>query len=131
MVLPELASRVAERFHDIPHAWIKWPETEFGPGQADLGQAGADRRLPGDEGRAACGAALLAVPIGEDRTLPADAINVGRAIAHDSKIVGADIEPADVVTHDEQDVRLTSRWRRCLLLCLCLRDCSNRRERGH
>jgi hypothetical protein len=38
-----------------------------GAGQADFGQPGADRVLTGDEARAAGGAALLAVPIGEGR----------------------------------------------------------------
>ena len=84
------------------------PEPEFRARQADLGQAGADRRLAGDEGRAAGRAALLAVPVGEDRAFLADAVDVGRAVAHDAHVVGADIEPADVVAHDEQDVRLAA-----------------------
>ena len=36
-------------------------------GQADLEQPGAEARLAGDEARAAGGAALLAVPVGEQR----------------------------------------------------------------
>ena len=67
MVLAELPGRVAEGLHEIGDGWIERREPEFGARQADLGQAGADRRLTGDEGGAAGGAALLAVPVGEDR----------------------------------------------------------------
>ena len=109
VVLAELAGGVAERLHDIGDAGIERPEPEFGARQADLGQAGADRRLPGDESGAAGGAALLAIPVGEDRAFFADAVDVGRAVAHDAHVVGADVEPADVVAHDEQDVRLAAR----------------------
>jgi hypothetical protein len=82
-----------------------------GAGQADLRQARADRRLAGDEGGAAGGAALLAVPVGEDRAFLADAVDVGRLVAHHAHVVGADVELADVVAPDDQDVRLLGRLR--------------------
>ena len=78
-------------------------------GQADLGEAGADRRLAGDEGGAAGGAALLAVPVGEQRALLGDAVDVGRPVAHHAVVVGADVELADVVAPDDEDVRLGRR----------------------
>src|SRR6185503_1691514 len=65
-----------------------------------------DRRLTGDERGATGGAALLAVPVGEVASLFGDAIDVGRAVAHNSLVVGADVEPADVVAPDDQDVWL-------------------------
>ena len=37
----------------------------------------------------------------------ADAVDVGRAVAHDAVIVGADVEPADVVAPDDQNVGLS------------------------
>src|SRR5262249_50106832 len=74
--------------------------------QPDLGQAGADRRLPGDEGGAASGATLLAVEVGEHRALLRDAVDVGREVAHNSVVVATDVEPADVVSHDKKDVQL-------------------------
>ena len=49
---------------------------EVGAGQPDLGEAGADRRLAGDERGAAGGAALLAVPVGEHRAFLGDAVDV-------------------------------------------------------
>ena len=49
---------------------------------ADRQQAGAERVLPEDEGRAARGAALLRVGIGEQRAFLRDAVDVGRPVAH-------------------------------------------------
>src|ERR1044072_2540206 len=40
-----------------------------------------------------------------------DAVNIGRAIAHLAAVVGADVPVADIVAHDDKDVRL------CLRLC--------------
>src|SRR5215467_5005787 len=100
--------------HDIRHARIIGPEPELRAGEADLGQSRADRRLPGDKGGAAGGATLLAVPVGENRSFPADPVDVWRAVSHHAHVVGADVEPADVVTHDEQNVGLSAagRWLR-------------------
>src|ERR1700733_13987636 len=84
MVLAELAGGVAERLHDIRDARIERTEPELGPRQTHLGEAGADRRLASDEGGAAGGATLLAVPVGEDRAFLADAVDVGRAVAHNT-----------------------------------------------
>src|SRR5271168_4066075 len=100
MVLAELAGGVAVCLHDIGYARIIGAEPERRAREADLGETRADRRLAGDEGGAAGGAALLAVPVGEDRALLTDPVDVGRAVAHDPHVVGADIEPADVVAHD-------------------------------
>ena len=71
------------------------------PGHADLGQAGAVGVLPGDEGGAAGGAALLAVRIGEAQPLIGDAVDVGGAVAHQPIAVVAHVADADVVPPDE------------------------------
>jgi len=47
------------------------------------------------------GATLLAVEVREHRAFFGDAIEVGRAIAHDAVVVATEVEPADVVRHDE------------------------------
>ena len=49
---------------------------------------------------------LLAVIVGEQRALVGDAVDVGRAVAHHAAVVGADVPVADVVAHDDEDVRL-------------------------
>jgi hypothetical protein len=68
--------------------------------------------LSGDE----CGAAgctrLLAVIIGEDRAFVGNAVDVRGAVTHLAAIVGADIPVADIVSHNDEDVRLLR-----LLLC--------------
>ena len=79
---------------------------ESGARHADLCQTGADRRLAGDEGGAAGSAALLPVEVGEHRAFLGDPVDVGRAVAHDAVVVATDVEPADVVRHDEENVRL-------------------------
>ena len=71
VVLAELAGRVAAVLQQLGDRRVLGAASpRCAPGQADLGQAGADRRLPGDERRASGGAALLAVAVGEDRALP-------------------------------------------------------------
>ncbi|MCY1463451.1 hypothetical protein D9M71_813500 [compost metagenome] len=105
VVLAELAGGIAEVLEELPDGGIFEAQAQGGAGHADLGQAGADRRLAGDEGGAAGGAALLAVEVGEVGTLARDAVDVRRAVAHDAVVVAADVEPADVIGHHEQDVR--------------------------
>ena len=50
----------------------------------------------------------------EDRAFVGDAINIGRAVAHHTAVVGADVPVADVVRHDDEDV---GSRRRSRLLC--------------
>jgi hypothetical protein len=52
VVRAELAGGVAVRFQDIGRGRIERTEAERRAWQADLGQAGADWRLSGDEGGA-------------------------------------------------------------------------------
>ena len=106
MVLAELAGGVAERLEQLGDGRILGAETEIGARQPDLRQPGAKHALAGDEGRAARGAALLAVIIGEDHAFVGDAVDVRRAIAHQALGVGADIALADIVAPDDEDVRL-------------------------
>ena len=104
VVLAELAGRVAERLEQLGERRVCLGQTLGRARQADLGEAGADGRLPGDERRAAGGAALLAVPVGEQRALLGDAVDVRRPVAHHAHVVGADVELADVVAPDDEDV---------------------------
>ena len=109
MVLAELPGRVPLRLEQSRERWIFFLHALRRAGQADLCEAGADRRLAGDERRATRGAALLAVPVGEDRAFTANAIDVGRLVAHHAHVVRADIELSDIVTPDDQDVWLARR----------------------
>ena len=60
VVLAELAGGVAERLEQFGDGRVFLLQADRGAGHADLGQAGADRVLAGDEAGAAGGAALLA-----------------------------------------------------------------------
>ena len=82
-------------------------------GHSDFQQAGAETDLAGDEARAAGGAALLAIPVGEQRAFLGDAVNVGRLVAHHALVVGADVPVADIVTPDDDDVGLLGRAGAC------------------
>jgi len=62
--------------------------------------------LSQDETRAPGGAALLTVPVREQRAFLCDAINVRRLVAHHSLVVSADVPIADVVAPDDEDVGL-------------------------
>ncbi len=62
--------------------------------------------MPVNEGVAPGGAALLGVVVGEHRAFAADAVDVGRLADHQAAMINRRLHPADVVAHDEQDVRL-------------------------
>src|SRR5262249_13986263 len=49
-------------------------------------------------------AALLSVPVGEECAFFGDAVDVGGAISHGAVVVCADVEPADVVAPDNEDI---------------------------
>src|SRR5262245_259638 len=104
MVLAELTAHISERLKYIGDGWVFGLKTEIGTRQSNLRQAGPDWRLAGDERCAACRAALLPVPIGKHTAFFKDTIYIGRPIAHYAVVVGADIEPSDVITPDDQDV---------------------------
>jgi hypothetical protein len=77
-----------------------------GARHTDLGQAGAIGALPGDKGCPAGRTALLAVRIGEAHPFVGNTVDVGRAVAHQPVAVTAQIGNADVITPDDQNVRL-------------------------
>jgi hypothetical protein len=106
VVLAELAGDVAHGLQDLGDGGVLGLEAHIGSRQPHLGEAGADGGLAGDECRAAGGAALLAVPVGVHAAFPGDPVDVGRAVAHHAVVVGADIEPTDVIAPDDEDVRL-------------------------
>src|SRR6185436_1228779 len=88
-------------------------------GNTYLREPGAQRALAGDERRPPRCAALLGIIVGKHHAFTRDAVDVGRAVAHQPERVGADVGLPDVVTEYDKDVRpLTRRgrrWRRSLL----------------
>ena len=106
VVLAELTGLVALRLEQLGDGNVPRLQPFLRAGQADLEHAGAEADLAGDEARATGGAALLAVPVGEQRAFLRDAVDVRRLVAHHALVVGADVPVADVVAPDDEDVRL-------------------------
>jgi hypothetical protein len=82
--------------------------TKISTGYADLGEAGANRRLPRDKGRATRGATLLAVVIGKLRALIRNAVDVRGPVPHHAHVVGRQIPKTDIVAPNHQYIRLIS-----------------------
>ncbi len=120
VVLAELAGGVAHRLQRRGDRRRLRRHADRRAGLADGRQAGADRQLAGDEVGAARRAARLGVVVGEAHALGRQPVEVRRPARHDALVVGADVEPADVVAHDEDDVGL---------LALGLREPRDRREK--
>ena len=91
MVLAELPGGVAVRLQSSAMVGSSALHAHRRAGNADLGQAGAEAALPRDERRAARGAALLAIGIGEEHALLGDAVDVGRAVAHQPVAVATEV----------------------------------------
>ena len=115
VVLAELPGGVAERLEQLGDGRIFRLQAERGARWPDLGQAGANRRLSGDEGGAAGRTGVLPVPGLEARAFGRDAVDVGRAVAHHAIVVATAVPPADVVAPNDQEVGLCSLHRGALI----------------
>jgi hypothetical protein len=107
VVLTELSSCIAERFKHggkrdglIRNANVCTSLT-YG------GQSGTYRQLAGNEVGATRRATCLGVVVGEHHALRSQLVEVGRLSGHHSAVVGANVEPANIVAHDDNDVRFT------------------------
>jgi hypothetical protein len=109
MVLAELTRGVAVRLEEPRDRRVLGLGAGFSPGQPHLAQARAKHALSENERRSSGRAGLLTVVIGEHHPIPGDAVDVGRAVAHETERVGADVRLPDVVAPDHEDVRLVLR----------------------
>src|SRR6516225_9918754 len=114
MVLAELPGGIAEGLEHVGDGGVIGAEPKRGGRQADLGEAGADRGLAGDKRGASSRATLLGIPVGKQRPLLCDPIDIGRAVSHHAEVVGAYIRPANVIAHDEKDIGLLVARHGCL-----------------
>jgi hypothetical protein len=130
MVLAELAGCVAERFERCGKRAGLVRDSDIGAGLADCRQACAERNLAGDEIGAAGRAARFSVVVGEAHAIGGELVEIRRLAGHDALVIGADVEPADIVAHDDQDVRLTPRRRLLRLRHGCFNSRTERRCRG-
>jgi len=106
VVLAELAGVVAEVAQEPRERRSSRLQVGRAARQLRRDHAGAERIHAGEEGVAPRRAALLGVVMHEDRAFVPDAVDVGRLAHHQAAVVDARLHPADVIAHDEQDVRL-------------------------
>ncbi|MNP03154.1 hypothetical protein D3C76_950290 [compost metagenome] len=104
VVLAELTGRVALRLERLGDGDVAVLDADRRAGHADLGQAGTQRGLAGDEGGAAGGAAVFTVVVGEHHAFPGQTIDVRRRVTEHAVAIGADVGLADVVAVDHQDI---------------------------
>ena len=131
VVLAKLAGGVAHSFQRGGDGHGLRGYADGCAGLADRGHAGADRQLAGDEVGAARRATRLGIVIGEQHAFCGELVEVGCPAGHHAAVIGADIPHADVVAHDDDDVRPLARrrGRRCWLLRLCRTCQPDRGER--
>ena len=104
VVLAKLPRGIALFFQERGEGHILRPDTQVSARHPHLGQAGANRGLPGDKRGAPCGTTLLTVIVGELGTLIGDAVNVGRLVAHHAHVVSREIPKTDVITPNHQNI---------------------------
>src|SRR5271165_233149 len=115
MVLAILEGHVAQRLEQFGERRILFLKADGRSRQPNFGQTGANWTLPGNERSATGGAALLRLVVREQRALVGQSVNVGSFVAHHALVIGTDVPIADVITEDDEDVRLfrTARLRMC------------------
>src|SRR5690606_877416 len=106
MVLSELSRGVALILQRACDGQRLLGHADRSAGKSHLGETGAKHALPGDERRAAGGAGLFTVAVDEHHALVGDAVDVGRAIAHEAMRVATEVRDTDVVAPDYENVRL-------------------------
>ena len=130
VVLAELAGVIAEVVQELGERGRAGPQIRWAARQLRRDHAGAQWGHAGEESVAPGRAALLGVVAHKLGALVANAVNVGRFAESETSLVADDLHPADVIAHDEEDVRLLLRRSRCRHLLLRDRR-SSRYNRCH
>ena len=119
MVFTKLPGGVTQLFEDVGDGRIFFLQTLRRSRHPDFTHPGTERHLAGNEGGTTRGGALLGVVGGKLRALGGDAVDVWRLVAHQTLIVGAQVQVADIIAKDNYDVRLFSiLLRRCGVGCV-------------
>src|SRR5262249_12760415 len=104
MVLAELAGGVTHGFQHGGNSRRGIRHADRRASLTDSSQSSADREFAGDEVRTTRRAARFGIIIGTSDRLRRQPIEVGGSTSNYSWIVDADVCPADVVPHDEDNV---------------------------
>ena len=125
VVLAELPGFIAHRLEGSGERDSLSREAHVGSGLPHSRQARADRQFAGNEVRPTRRAARLSVVVGEAHALRSQFVEVRRLAGHDALVVGANVEPADIVAHDDKDIGLLG----CRLGLRRKREVEQRRHR--
>ncbi len=128
VVLTELAGGVAEIQQELGERRGAGPQIGRAAGELRRDHARAQRIHAREEGIAPRGAALHGDIVHEDRSLISDAIDIRSLTDHQATMVDARLHPADVVSHDEKNVRLLI-LRKCWAGHQC--QCDKEHGKGH
>ncbi|MNN56005.1 hypothetical protein D3C81_1709120 [compost metagenome] len=104
VVLAELAGGIAHVLECGGNGYRLGRNADWRAGLANGGHAGTDWQLAGYEVGAARGAAGFGIVVGEAHTFVGQGIEVGCSASHHALVVDTDIGPADVITHDDNDI---------------------------
>ena len=107
MVFAELAGRIAEIAQEYCERRSARAEIGRAAGQLRRDHSGAQRVHAREKGIASGGATLHGDIVHHDRAFLADAIDIRRFADHQTAMIDARLHPADVVTHDKEDVGFT------------------------
>src|SRR5262245_37469534 len=104
MVLAELASGVALGLECGSNCCCFVGYSNVCARLTDRRETGAEGNFASDEGRPTCSAARLRIVVREHHAPGCQSVEIGRLPRHDASMVRADIEPAHVISHDDQDI---------------------------
>ena len=104
VVLADLSRHVAQRLEQLGDRRILCLEALLSARQAHGSQAGAHGQLARDERGAPGSATCLRIGVEQHRAVAGDAVDIRRLRPHGPAVVGADVEPAQVVGEDGQNV---------------------------
>src|SRR6516165_580587 len=112
MVLAELSCCISQRLQQFRNRRVLSLQSHRSSRETNFSKAGAETTLPGDERRASCSTALLAVGICEHHALLSEAVDVRSLVPHNSMAVTAKILNTYVVSPDDEDIGLRARFLR-------------------
>ena len=106
VILAKLPGRIAERLERSGNCARLFRHSDVGAGLTDGCQPSSQRKFASDEIRAPCCATRFRIVVGKDHPFGRKLVEARRFAGHHAAMIGADIEPADVIAHDDENIRL-------------------------
>src|SRR5215467_15046651 len=104
MIFADLRGRISQWLEQFGDRRVFLVQTDRSSWQADFGQPGTQSVLTGDERCPSGGAALLAIAVGETHAFLGNAVDIGRAVAHQPVAVAAEVGNTDIIAPNDDDV---------------------------